>query len=251
MSHQQNLHSASDVVVQRPGAGIVIASGSTVPTTGTAGYAPGCLFIKDNGATEATVWYYNSGTLASCTFTAVDLNITESAYLSGVTPGTAAASKAMVLDASKGIATIATASISTLSTDLVSEITATNGVVLDGVRLKDGLPWQAQAAPGTLNSTGTLTAALLLGGIVTTTSAAAVTATLDTGTAMDTAITSIVGVDTGFFWSVINTGPNTLTVTAAGSGHTVVGTMTVATNTQRRFFTRRTATNTWITYSVS
>lgn len=144
----------------------------------------------------------------------------------------------------------------TFQSDTLGELTATNGIVFDtsanaGNRFKDGVLWQACAAvPGALNATGTLTAALLLGSIVTTTSAAAVTATLDTGTAMDTAITSIVGTNTGFFWSVINTGPNTLTVTAA-AGHTVIGTMTVATATQRRFFTQRTNTNTWITYSVT
>lgn len=111
------------------------------------------------------------------------------------------------------------------------------------------LDYHVQAAPGTLNSTGTLTAALLVGGIVTSTTAAAVAATLDTGSAMDTALGTVMGVDTGFYWSVINTGGNTLTVTAS-SGHTIVGTATVLTVVSGRFFTRRTAANTWVTYRV-
>lgn len=105
-----------------------------------------------------------------------------------------------------------------------------------------------QATPGTLNATGTLTAALILGGIVTSTTAAGVTATLDTGTVMDTVID--VAADDGFFWSAINTGANAFTVTAA-AGHTIVGAGAVAATSSGRFMTRRTAANTWITYRLS
>lgn len=105
-----------------------------------------------------------------------------------------------------------------------------------------------QTTPGTLNATGTLTAALILGGIVTTTTAAGVTATLDTGTVMDAALS--MNVDDSFDWTVINTGGNTFTVTAS-SQHTCVGVMTVATNSQRRFRTRKTAAATFVTYALS
>jgi hypothetical protein len=107
-----------------------------------------------------------------------------------------------------------------------------------------------QAAPGTLNATGTLTAALMLGGIVTSSTAAAVTATVDTGTAMDTALDSA-AVNDAFFWSAINTGgTNAFTVTAA-TGHTLVGSGAVANSTSGRFLTRRTAAATWVTYRLS
>lgn len=105
-----------------------------------------------------------------------------------------------------------------------------------------------QANPGVLNATGTLTAALIAAGIVTSTSAAAVTATLDTGTVMDAALDFAIG--DSFSWSVINTGPNTFTVTAAASGHTVVGAGAVATATSARFLTRKTAANTFVTYRI-
>ena len=105
-----------------------------------------------------------------------------------------------------------------------------------------------QATPGALNSTGTLTAALIIGGIVTSTTGAAVAATLDTGTVMDAALQ--MSVDEAFDWSVINTGGNTFTVTAA-SGHTIVGVAAVVTVTSALFRTRKTAANTFVTYRLS
>jgi hypothetical protein len=105
-----------------------------------------------------------------------------------------------------------------------------------------------QVTPGVLNATGTLTAALCLTGIVTSTSAAAVVATLNTGAIMETA--SQWAVDDSFDWAVVNTGPNTFTVTAAASGHTVVGAGAVATGTSGQFRTRKTATDTFVTYRL-
>lgn len=105
-----------------------------------------------------------------------------------------------------------------------------------------------QPTPGTLNATGALTATLILGGIVTSTTAAAVVATLDTGTVMDTSATFAIG--DAFDWSATATGANSFTVTAA-AGHTVVGSGVVATVTTGRFRTTKTAANTFITYRLS
>lgn len=106
-----------------------------------------------------------------------------------------------------------------------------------------------QPTPGTLNATGTLTIALIQGGIVTSTTAAAVTATLDTGTVCDAGLT--MAVDESFDWTAINTGgSNAFTVTAA-TGHTIVGTAAVSANTSGRFRTRKTAANTFVTYRLS
>lgn len=106
-----------------------------------------------------------------------------------------------------------------------------------------------QTTPGTLNATGTLTAALILGKIVTSTTAAAVAATLDTGTVMDAAVT--MAIDDSFDWTAINTGgSNAFTVTAS-TGHTIVGTAAVSANTSGRFRTRKTAANTFVTYRLS
>ncbi len=107
---------------------------------------------------------------------------------------------------------------------------------------------RGQGAPGVLNATGTLTAAMIASGIVTSTTAAAVAATLDTGAVMDAALDMEVG--ESFDWSAIATGANAFTVTAAASGHTVVGTGAVATVTSGLFRTRKTAADTFITYRI-
>lgn len=104
-----------------------------------------------------------------------------------------------------------------------------------------------QGTPATLNATGTLTAALMLSGIVTSTTAAAVVATLDTGAIMD-AVTDF-AVNDGFYWSAIATGANSFTVTAS-TGHTIVGTGVVATGTTGSFMTIKTATDTFVTYRL-
>lgn len=105
-----------------------------------------------------------------------------------------------------------------------------------------------QITPGVLNATGTLTGQLCLTGIVTSTTAAGVTATLDTGAALDPK--SNWNVNDSFDWAVINTGPNTFTVTAAASGHTVVGAGAVATGTSGQFRTQKTAALTFVTYRL-
>ncbi len=77
----------------------------------------------------------------------------------------------------------------------------------------------------------------------------AVTATLDTGAAMDIAIDT--DADDGFFWSAINTGgSNAFTVTAS-TGHTIVGAGAVAASSSGRFLSRRTAADTWVTYRLA
>jgi len=106
-----------------------------------------------------------------------------------------------------------------------------------------------QPTPGTLNATGTLTALLMLGGIVTSTTAAAVAATLDTGAVMDTSATF--AINDSFDWTVVNTGAtNAFTVTAS-TGHTIVGAAAVALSTSGRFRTVKTAAATYVTYRLS
>lgn len=106
-----------------------------------------------------------------------------------------------------------------------------------------------QATPGTLNATGTLTGALIMGRIVTSSTAAAVTATLDTGAVLDAIQTFAVG--DAFDWTVINTGgSNTFTVTAS-TGHTITGSGAVANSTSGRFRTYKTAANTFVTARMS
>lgn len=106
---------------------------------------------------------------------------------------------------------------------------------------------RTQPTPGALDATGALTAALIYTGLVTSSTAAAVAGTLPTGTVMDAS--SSFDVNDFVDWSVINTGPNTFTVTAA-TAHTIVGAGAVATATTGRFRTRKTAANTFVTYRI-
>lgn len=105
-----------------------------------------------------------------------------------------------------------------------------------------------QGDPVALNATGAITAAAILGGIVTSTTAAAVAGTVPTGTALDAAAEFAVGDSVD--WSVIATGANAFTVTA-DTGHTLVGAAVVATATAGRFRSRKTAANTFVTYRLS
>lgn len=105
-----------------------------------------------------------------------------------------------------------------------------------------------QGDPVAVNTTGSVSAAAILGGIVTSTTGAAVAGTIPTGTVMDASSEFAIGDSVD--WSVINTGGNTFTVTAA-TGHTIVGAAAVATVTSGRFRTRKTAADTFITYRLS
>jgi hypothetical protein len=83
--------------------------------------------------------------------------------------------------------------------------------------------WQVnprQTTPVALNASGAITSAAILGRLVTSTTAAAVAADLPTGTVLAAASNwaLLEAVD----WVIVNTGPNTFTVTAA-TDHTVVG----------------------------
>lgn len=106
-----------------------------------------------------------------------------------------------------------------------------------------------QAAPATLNATGTLTAAQVGNGIITSTTAAAVAATLPLATAMDTANPSSIAT-TSIDFSVIATGANAVTMTT-NTGWTLVGTMVVATTTSGLFRATKTGTGAWTLYRLS
>ena len=125
---------------------------------------------------------------------------------------------------------------------------ATYAVGTDPVVSDDG-KFQLQGTPGVLNATGALTAAMILSGIVTSTTAAAVAGTLPTGAVLDAASEFAIG--DSFDWSVIATGANAFTVTAAATGHTIVGTAAVATVTSGAWRTRKTAAETFVSYRIS
>lgn len=116
--------------------------------------------------------------------------------------------------------------------------------VNDSGALKKPVP-----SPVAVNATATLTIAQLLSGIITSTTAAAVAATLPTGALSDAA--GETEIDEGFEWVVINTGGANAFTLSGATGHTIVGAAAVAFGTSARFVTRKTATDTFITYRVA
>lgn len=105
-----------------------------------------------------------------------------------------------------------------------------------------------QGAPAAIADGDTaITAANLQSKILTMASSTSGRApTVPTGTA----INGIIAVGKAIDWSFLNTGNQTVTITAA-TDHTLVGTMTIATVTAANFRTRCSAANTAITYRLS
>jgi hypothetical protein len=91
--------------IQKPvpgSAGLLLASGATVPTSGTRGYQTGCIFQHTDGST-GTAFYVNEGTASSCSFQAVAALTAAQEALISATAGTVTASKAVVVDAAKAV----------------------------------------------------------------------------------------------------------------------------------------------------
>ena len=109
-----------------------------------------------------------------------------------------------------------------------------------------------QAAPVALSATATLTIAQLLTRMFVVSGTAAKTLTLPTGTLTDAGIVApSMPIDGAFDWDVVNTGTSTGAITmAAGTGHTIVGSATVAITSSAGFRTRKTAANTFVTYRI-
>jgi hypothetical protein len=115
-----------------------------------------------------------------------------------------------------------------------------------------GIILMNQQTPTAVTATGTLTIANLLTQIITSTSATAVSLTLPTGTLSDAGVSGgTSAVNTSFDWSIINTGSASGDVTlVAGTAHTIVGSATVTVGTSGKFRSRKTATNTFVSYRV-
>jgi len=86
--------------IQRPTVdNLLLASGITVPTDGTAGYETGCLFQHTDGG-DGTALYVNIGSNTSCNFDALP-SATDS--LLAATAGVVTASLAVIVDANKDV----------------------------------------------------------------------------------------------------------------------------------------------------
>jgi hypothetical protein len=104
--------------------------------------------------------------------------------------------------------------------------------------------------PVLVGTTASFTAAkdTKLSGIAT-----AVSLTLPTGTLSDAGILAgALAVNEAFEWYVINLGSSAGACTlVAGTAHTIVGSAATAIATSSRWLTRKTATNTFVTYRIA
>lgn len=92
------------IKMQKPAgnAGLLLASGLTVPVDGTLGYQSGCIFQHTDGGAD-TVLYVNEGSETSCAFVAIAaLTVAQEALL-GATAGVVTASKATIVDSNKDL----------------------------------------------------------------------------------------------------------------------------------------------------
>lgn len=114
--------------------------------------------------------------------------------------------------------------------------------------MASGVIYGYQAAPTAKSTTATLTGAELIVGMLSTTGTT-YTVTLPTGTNIDAAVSSSLGVNGCFDWTVVNTASGTITIGA--NSNTTLGSLTIATNTSAQFRFRKTAANTYTVYRIS
>lgn len=117
MSHGLRLHDGTGIIAEDPGRGIILAYGTTVPSSGTVGYAPGCHWINVGTYAEGTQFYINTGTRASSTFTALDLNLTEMGLISGLLATSAELNRAAKLSTREVAAGAASLTVTLASHD--------------------------------------------------------------------------------------------------------------------------------------
>ena len=102
------------------------------------------------------------------------------------------------------------------------------------------------------STTTTLTAADILGGLISTVPAGAINLTLPLATDLDTAVGASAPNNTSFDFSIINTsgGANAATV-LTNTGWTLLGAMAVNQNVSGRFRARKTGAGAWTLYRIS
>ena len=188
-------------------------------------------FIVSNNLGTATTYYGDFGITSSAFNSAGTniINLPNTVYLQGVTTGLA---------------------LGTLNSNNLYLVT--NSV--EAARIDTlGVLYSYAPNPTALTATGTLTIAQMQTLLITVTSATAITLTLPTGTLTDAGITGgTLPINESFDWAIINLGSVVGTATiAAGTGHTFVGNNNVLITTSAQFRTRKTATNTFVTYRIA
>jgi len=109
-----------------------------------------------------------------------------------------------------------------------------------------------QAAPQTATATADLTVAQITGGLlVANPDTSAATYTLPTVVATEAVVTNA-KVNSTFELNLVNLGTSSGALTvAAGTGWTIVGSVTVAITSSARYLARKTGAGTWTLYRVA
>lgn len=113
--------------------------------------------------------------------------------------------------------------------------------------LRELIANQIQRTPIIMNAAGSIPVSAMANGLIMSSSLLGITCTLPTGSALDAS--SDFRVDDSFDWGVMVVGLFGFTI-GASAGHTVVGAATIGSGTSGSFRTRKTATNTFITYRI-
>ncbi len=132
-------------------------------------------------------------------------------------------------------------------------ISITNGDgIADAPTISATIYFSQVAPPANKTSSFTLTAAECLNGIVVANHTGTdISMTVPTGTNVETALPAGTANDTGFRWSTINLSASRVVTFTANTNHTYVGNASIAAGTSASFITRKTATNTFVTYRVA
>lgn len=158
----QYVGAESITILQKDSAGmILLATGLTVPTDATAGYAKGCLFIDTNVVTGSTGLYENVGVTTSCNFDAIgvptvgELSLAVGSMLVGAGAGVATA-----IDAKTNTAILigngTTVTAQTLDTDVTMSNTGAVTIAADAIttgKILNGAVTAPKLAAGVFTNT--------------------------------------------------------------------------------------------------
>ena len=157
MSHAINLHDGTGVAFTDPGLGILLAYGSTVPAAATAGYAPGCKFIKTNGTSISTTAYVNIGTKASASFTQESAQSSSATIGIGYATGAGAAQSQATDRTTTVVCTGMSGTITTQATSLAAQTSVAFTVTNTSVAIGDVIVLSIQSGPTGLKTIATVT----------------------------------------------------------------------------------------------
>lgn len=157
MTKTMNLHTGDGIAITDPGLGILLAYGSVVPVAATAGYAPGCQFIKTNGTSLVTTTFVNVGTKASASFTPDGGQSTSPTIGIGYATGAGAAQSQATDRTTTVVCTGMSGAITTQATSLAAQTSVAFTVTNTSVAIGDVIILSIRSGPTGLKTIATVT----------------------------------------------------------------------------------------------